>query len=169
MPQSFSEMDYLLSSTHWRNESLSNTVSLMSTSYPFPFNPQGSHSGLIKILNEKGDLFLTYFMTYFFICTLLENCMLGFDTLYVTDAEMFPDSCMTKPFSHWAVKYHVHSGHLPLTVQDLPTQGRQVAQFLSDLQDSVVKMTVLPQDLLGPSLLTSPGAAQMDNCHPTQQ
>lgn len=91
-------MDYLLSSTHRRNESLSNTVSLMSTSYPFPFNPQGSHSGLIKILNEKGDLFLTYFMTYFFICTLLENCTLGFDTLYVTDAEMFPDSRMTKTF-----------------------------------------------------------------------
>ena len=94
-PQSFSKMDYLLSSTYQRNESLSSTVSLMSTSYPFSFNPLESQSGLIKILNEKlaiiGDLFSTYFMTYIFICTLLENCMLGFDTLYVTQAEMFPD------------------------------------------------------------------------------
>lgn len=94
-----------------------------------------SQSGLIKILNEKlagiGYLFLTYFMTYFFICVLLENCMLGFDTLCVTHAEMFPDKCMPKPFSRWAVRYHVRSGYLLFTAQDSPTQGGQVVRFLS--------------------------------------
>lgn len=97
------------------------------------------------------------------------KCTLGFGTLCVTHAEMFPDSRTTKPLSHWAVKYHVHSGYLPFTVQDSPTQGRKMAPFLSDLQDSLMKMTVLPQDLLGPSPLTSPGAAPKDNCHPPQR
>lgn len=47
---------------------------------------------------HKGFIFLTYFVTYFLVCMLLGSCLLGFDTLCVTHAEMFPDQFMPDPF-----------------------------------------------------------------------